>query len=266
MHRFSKELVDMSQILYWSLLILLTSIIPVDPSRSRQAVLHIFRDVKGSLPKPPDSIQDHGGPWAYACGDCSTHLSPAAPETATLQPPLEPRGIHTVFGKTRPKERAWTFPPSGLFMVWSKNLTLPRVWSSMSEQPCIHGPVYSSSHRMHSEVENPRQALGCTLERQPEITRVIRASVTVQLEAILKSYQSTYLGHKHFTYSIMNILKWQITKSVARVHLPWALYVSIRSSSGWTNRLLPNAIQPRTLNCKMQGYTISIFHQIMPYL
>lgn len=196
----------------------------------------------------------------------AAHIWALLPHRQRLQLPLEPRGIHTVFGKTRPKERAWTFPPSGLFTVWSKNLTIPRVWSSMSGQPCIHGPVYSSSHRMHSEVENPRQALRCILERQPEITRVIRASVTVQLEAILKFYQSTYLGQKHFTYSIMNILKWQITKSVARDHFPWALYVSIRSSSGWTNRLLLNAIQPRTLNCKMQGYTNSIFHQIIPYL
>lgn len=111
----------MSQILYWSLLILVTSVIPADPTGPGR-LFHTFSGKwKEAFPTDPDSLQHHEGPWAYECGNCSRHLSLAAPQTATRQPPHEPRGVHTVFGKTRPKEQASTFPLSWLFTVWSKN-------------------------------------------------------------------------------------------------------------------------------------------------
>lgn len=92
--------------LYWRVLIILTSALPNDPIRSRRAVFNIFRVIKGGptdygLPFPPRTLSSTmRGPRRWSV-DSTTHIwPPLLPQTSALQPPLGSRGIHTVLGKT----------------------------------------------------------------------------------------------------------------------------------------------------------------------
>lgn len=116
---FSKELSWHVSILYWSLVIILTSAFPTDLIRSKQSVLNIFRYVKGGplacgLPVPPQTPSTTAGtqPWTWK----PLHIpAPIVPSDSYFSSTSWAQSYSHCLWKDISKKWAWTVP---LHRLW----------------------------------------------------------------------------------------------------------------------------------------------------